>query len=80
MALANDTISGRALFYALLAVSSLHRGGLHLEAVQFKVSALHVLSASTRGGVLSSAEAAQHVATCMLLGTFDVSYRSVHEE
>ncbi|KAH8683782.1 fungal-specific transcription factor domain-containing protein [Ilyonectria robusta] len=72
MALANDTISGRALFYALLAVSSLHRGGLHLEAVQFKVSALHGLSASMRGGVLSSAEAAQHVATCMLLGTYDI--------
>lgn len=72
MALAHDTASGRALFYALLAVSSLRRSGLHLEAIQFKVAALHALSASTKAGALSSAEAAQHVATCMLLGTFEV--------
>lgn len=74
MALACDTIPGTALFYAVLALSSLRRNGLHLEAIQFKLAALSALQASLKKGVLSPAEAAQHVATCMLLCTFEVSY------
>jgi hypothetical protein len=76
MALSHDTLAGRALFYALLAVSSLRRTGLHQETVQFKVSALHALSASAREGSLSPAAAVQHVGACMLLGTFEASNKS----
>ncbi|KAH6888442.1 fungal-specific transcription factor domain-containing protein [Thelonectria olida] len=72
MALSHDTLPGRALFYALLAVSSLRRSGLHQETVQFKVYALHALSASAREGALSPIEAMQHVGACMLLSTFEI--------
>lgn len=73
MALANDSLPGQALFYALLAISSLRRNGLRQEAVHFKVSSLQALSKSARAGSLGPAEAAQHVATCMLLCAFEVS-------
>lgn len=75
MALAHDTVPGLALFHALLAFSSLHRNGLHEQAVQLKISALHFLSASLKDGPLILAKAAQHVAASMLLGAFEVGYR-----
>lgn len=71
MAMARDTVSGLALFFALLSFSSLHRGGLHQQAIQLKISALQCLSAPAKGR-LSSAEAAQHVAGSMLLSAFEV--------
>ena len=74
MALANDSTPAMALFYALLALSSLRRSGLQLEAMQFKVAALHTLSNSAKRAALSSDEAIQHVATCMLLCAFEVGY------
>jgi hypothetical protein len=74
MALTHDTVSGHALLYALLAFSSLRHSGLHQETMQFKVAALQALSASAKGATQGSAEAAQHVATCMLLCAFEVSY------
>jgi hypothetical protein len=76
MALAHDTTPGLALFYALLAFSSLHRNGLHQQAVQLKIAALHSLSASAEEGPLSVGEAAQHVAASMLLGAFEVGQNS----
>jgi hypothetical protein len=78
MAMVRDTAPGRALFYAMLAFSSLHRDGLHQQALQHKISALHFLSVSTSGGPLSSAEAAQHVAASMLLGAFEVRCRQTY--
>jgi hypothetical protein len=78
MALAHDTAPGLALYSAVLAFSSLHRNGLHQQAVQLKISALQYLSASTRGGPLSSAEAAQHVAASMLLGAFEVGCQQIY--
>lgn len=74
MALTQDTVSGLALFYALLAFSSLRRSGLQNQAVQLKIAALHSLSASAREGpgLLSFDEAAQHVAASMLLSAFEV--------
>jgi hypothetical protein len=72
MALADDTVTGLAVFYALLAFSSLRLNGLHQQALQLKISALHYLSASAEKGQLSLAEAAQHVAASMLLSTFEV--------
>lgn len=72
MAIADDTVAGLAVFYALLAFSSRRRNGLHEQAMQFKVSALHFLSASSKTGPLSLAEAAQHLAASVLLGAFEV--------
>jgi hypothetical protein len=72
MAMADDTVTGLAVFYALLAFSSLRLNGLHQQAMQLKISALHSLSASAKKGPLSLAEAAQHVAASMLLGAFEV--------
>lgn len=73
MALARDSAPGFALFFALLSFSSLHRSGLHQQAVQLKIVALQYLSAPVKGGRLSLAEAAQHVAASMLLSAFEVS-------
>ncbi|KAK2612013.1 hypothetical protein QQS21_001978 [Conoideocrella luteorostrata] len=72
MAVANGTVAGRALFYALLAFSSLHRSRYSQQAVQLKISALHNLSASANEEPLTLAEAAQRVAASMLLGAFDI--------
>ncbi|KAL7917391.1 fungal-specific transcription factor domain-containing protein [Trichoderma austrokoningii] len=72
MALARDSAPGLALFFALLSFSSLHRSGLHQQAIQLKIAALQYLSAPVRGGRLSSAEAAQHVAASMLLSAFEI--------
>ncbi|KAK1572978.1 fungal-specific transcription factor domain-containing protein [Colletotrichum navitas] len=72
MARARDTAAGLALHSAMLAFSSLHRDGLHQQTAQLKISALQFLSASARGGTLSSAEAARHAAALMLLGAFEI--------
>lgn len=72
MALARDTNSGLAIFYAILAISSLCRSGLHQEAVQYKLAAIHFLFESVKGGSMSPADVAQHVAACMLLAAFEV--------
>ncbi|RYP75116.1 hypothetical protein DL771_002577 [Monosporascus sp. 5C6A] len=71
MALAHDTLPGLALFYALLAFSSLRRYGLNQQAMQLKISALHFLSASVKDEPLISAKAIQHVAASMLLVAFE---------
>ncbi|KAI1274040.1 fungal-specific transcription factor domain-containing protein [Xylaria sp. FL0933] len=73
MVFTHDTVSRRALFYALLAFSSLHRSGLHRETMALKVTALAALSASAKEAAQGSVEAAQHVAACMLLCAFEVS-------
>ncbi|CAG9984578.1 unnamed protein product [Clonostachys byssicola] len=72
MALARDAHSGLAIFYAILAISSLCRRGLHQEAVQYKLAAIHVLFEYVKGGSIGPADAAQHVAACMLLAAFEV--------
>lgn len=73
MALEQDAVSGLALFHALLAFSSLHRFGINERAVQLKIQALQSLSASVTDEPLNVAQAAQHVAASMLLGSFEVS-------
>ncbi|KAI1308374.1 fungal-specific transcription factor domain-containing protein [Xylaria venustula] len=72
MTFTNDTVSRRALFYALLAFSSLHRTGLHRETMSFKVTALKALSESAKEAAQGSIEAAQHVAACMILCAFEI--------
>ncbi|TGJ78719.1 hypothetical protein E0Z10_g10049 [Xylaria hypoxylon] len=72
MVFTHDTVSRRALLYALLAFSSLHRSGLHRETMLFKVTALEALSASAEEAAQGSVEAAQHVAACMTLCAFEI--------
>ncbi|GAP90992.1 putative zinc-finger transcription factor [Rosellinia necatrix] len=72
MIYAHDTVSGRALLCALLAFSSLHRSGPHPGTISLKVAALEALSASTKEAAQGSAEAAQHVAACMILCAFEI--------
>ncbi|KAF4338092.1 zinc-finger transcription factor [Fusarium beomiforme] len=67
----DNTASGSALLHAILAYSSLHRHGLSKIALKFKVQALHLLSTSVKDGQMSVADASQHVATSMLLGSFE---------
>lgn len=73
MALTQDAVSGLALFYALLAFSSLHRNGINEQAIQLKIQALQFLSAAVTDDPLVLSQAAQHVAASMLLGSFEVS-------
>lgn len=73
MALTQDADSGCACFYALLAFSSLHRYGINEDAVQLKIQAIRSLSAAVGEKPLGLAQAAQHVAASMLLGSFEVS-------
>ncbi|KAI0181362.1 fungal-specific transcription factor domain-containing protein [Hypoxylon sp. FL1284] len=72
MALTSGTDLGLALFYSLLAFSALHRDGFSKQAMQLKIAAIRCLSAFTKEEPMTSAEAAQHVATSMLLGAFDI--------
>ncbi|KAI1126523.1 fungal-specific transcription factor domain-containing protein [Nemania abortiva] len=72
MMFTHDTVSRRALSYAMLAYSSLHRSGLHRQTMLFKVTALEALSASANEATQGSAEAAQHVAACMILCAFEI--------
>jgi hypothetical protein len=72
MAMVDDTVTRPAVFYALLAFSSLRLNGLHQQAIQLKILAINSLSASAKKEPLSLAEAAQHVAASMLLGSFEV--------
>ncbi|KAI0532877.1 fungal-specific transcription factor domain-containing protein [Xylaria digitata] len=51
MALTHHNMSGCALFFATLAVSSLHRSGLHQQTMQFKTAALRALSASAADAI-----------------------------
>ncbi|KAI0206245.1 fungal-specific transcription factor domain-containing protein [Astrocystis sublimbata] len=67
-----DTVSRRALLYALLAFSSLHHTGLQRRAMSLKVAALGALSASAKAASEGLVEAAQHIAACMLLCNFEI--------
>ena len=71
MALTDDSPSARAVLWSLLALSSLHRYGLQLQAAQLKISAIKALVASSEGGI-GVMEAAQHIAAGMLLCSFEV--------
>ncbi|KAF5624539.1 hypothetical protein F52700_9708 [Fusarium sp. NRRL 52700] len=71
MAMVNNSASSSALLHAMLAYSSLHHHGLSEAALEFKVQALHLLSNSAEDGELSLANASQHVAASMLLGSFE---------
>ncbi|KAH8667081.1 fungal-specific transcription factor domain-containing protein [Xylariales sp. PMI_506] len=72
LALSNASLPSRAVLYALLAVSSQYRYGLHSRAMEFKMSAISALAQSAKSGALDTVEAAQHVAAGMLLCSFEI--------
>lgn len=72
MSLSSDTHSTTALLRSLLAFSSLHRDGLQSQACELKISALGALAAASETIELDTQGAVQHVATCMLLYSFEV--------
>ncbi|KAI1196831.1 fungal-specific transcription factor domain-containing protein [Nemania serpens] len=72
MALTNHTIPSRAVLHAILALSSLHRDGLQLQATRHKTVAVGALGASAKTGIQTTAEAAQHLAANMLLCSFEI--------
>lgn len=76
LALWGNMSSTTALIHAMLAVSSLHRHGLQSQAVQLKIRALRSLGASI-GNNLDPREAAQHIATGLLLCSFEVTKKSL---
>lgn len=71
IALTSDTTSSTALLQSLLALSSLHRHDVHLQAAELKIAALKSLGA-VMGSDIGTKEAIQHVAAGMLLCSFEV--------
>ncbi|KAI0555996.1 fungal-specific transcription factor domain-containing protein [Xylaria curta] len=72
LALSDHTIPSRAVLHAVLALSSLVRDSFQLQAAQHKTAAVGALRASATNGINSTAEAAQHIATNMLLCSFEI--------
>ncbi|KAK4244354.1 putative oxidoreductase [Corynascus novoguineensis] len=70
IALVKNTASATALFRSILALSSLHRHGIHSRAIELKISAIKALAAAS-GSSLDAVEAMQHVAAGMLLSSFE---------
>lgn len=72
----NNSSSGTAVLQSLLALSSLHRYGVQSQAIELKISSLNALAAASNSkSSLGLAEVIQHVATGMLLCSFEVSIR-----
>jgi hypothetical protein len=76
IALESDTASGLALRKALAAFASLHRYGFHAQAIELKIAALRSLAAGSEAPSLCAKEAIRHVATGMLLCSFEVHQSS----
>jgi len=72
IALADNTVSAGALLKSVLAFSSLHRHDVHDQAIALKVEALEALAAASGRGDIGIPEAVQHVATGMLICSFEV--------
>ncbi|KAL2133151.1 hypothetical protein VTI74DRAFT_2812 [Chaetomium olivicolor] len=75
IALAKNTASATALFRGILALSSLHRHGVHSQAIRLKISAIKALAAAS-GNPMDAIEAMQHVAAGMLLCSFEIHQAS----
>lgn len=72
LALSSNTQSSQAVMQSLFALSSLHRHGIQLQSTKFKALALRALRASSSNGI-GRHEVAQHIASLMLLCSFEVS-------
>lgn len=75
MALSGSTPSATAVLKSALALASLYRDGPQNRAAVLKISALRALSTSANTNI-GSAECIQHVATGMLLCSFEVQQSS----
>ena len=74
MALLTNTPGSKAIWYALMANSSLYRHGVESQAGgHFRLLAIKALAASLNSNTVDVTAAAQHVVANMLLGTFEVS-------
>ncbi|KAH7323176.1 fungal-specific transcription factor domain-containing protein [Stachybotrys elegans] len=76
IALATNTPSAEAVLQAILSFSSLHRSGVNGQAVELKINALSKLAEASRSSSLGTMEAVQHVATGMLLCSFETHQSS----
>lgn len=72
IALAGNTPSSVAVLRSLLALSSLHRYGIQVQAIELKISSLNALAAASMSN-FGAKEVIQHVAAGMLLCSFEVS-------
>ncbi|KAJ5272375.1 hypothetical protein N7478_007500 [Penicillium angulare] len=72
LALVNDPQPATAVLRSIPALSSVHRDGLQSQAADLKISALRALITAPKCDI-GSIEAAQHVASVMLLCSFEVS-------
>lgn len=72
ISLSSDSVYATALLPSLLAFSSLRKYGLHLHALELKTSALGALAARATKD-LDPTEAVHHIATMMLLYSFEAS-------
>ncbi|KAF1846635.1 uncharacterized protein K460DRAFT_395983 [Cucurbitaria berberidis CBS 394.84] len=75
MALSSNTSSATALLKSLLALSSLHRHGVQSQAITLKIASLGALVAAASKPNLGANEMIQHIATGMLLCSFE-AYQS----
>ena len=70
----NSSDSATAVLRSLLALASLHRYGIQSQAMGLKISSLNALAAASDSkSSLGVMEVIQHVATGMLLCSFEVS-------
>lgn len=76
MSFSDNTLSSGAVLRSILAISSLHQYGLQSHAAQLKIATLQTLSASVKAGI-SAKESLQHVATGMVLCSFEVRSREI---
>ena len=76
ISLEGKTASAAAVLQALLAFSSLHRFGLQPQAVELKIAALRSLAKGSAAASLGAKETIQHIATGMLLCSFEVHQSS----
>ncbi|KAH4009725.1 hypothetical protein HBI40_242230 [Parastagonospora nodorum] len=74
--LEGKTASAAAVLQALLAFSSLHRYGLQPHAVELKIAALKSLAEGSAVPSLGAKETIQHIATGMLLCSFEIHHSS----
>ena len=77
LAASKDSAAGLSVYFSLLAYASLHRDGVQAQAVEFKVTAVRLLSASLSSSLSDATTAAQQVATSMLLTACDVRFRAL---
>jgi len=76
VAVVGNSPSACAVLQSLLALASLHRYGVQEQALQLKIASLRALAAASASEDLGPMEVIQHVATGMLLCSFEVHQAS----